>query len=155
MQALEEQNVSLMDRNQQIEDEYRKVLAFKTLMDSYKEQIAQLETKNNEILREKNKLEYEIRQMTKKMEILEAERMRDLDRIQALEENLQEAELGGKQYNVAFIKRHILIGREIGTMEQVMAKKDVSGIDDDMDLDDEPLKDSLEDSLKESNVTEL
>lgn len=43
----------------------------------------------------------------------------------------------------------------VGTMDQVIAKKDATGIDDDMELDDEPLKDSLEDSLKESNVTEL
>lgn len=85
-----------MERNQKIEDEYRNVLAFKTLMDSYKDQVATLETKNNEIMREKNKIEYELVQATKKLELMEADRERDYDRIQALEENLQEAQLGSK-----------------------------------------------------------
>lgn len=96
LQAAEEQNHLLVERNQHIEEEYRKVLAFKTLMDSYKDQVAQLETKNNELIREKNKMEYELRQFTKKIEMLEADRARDMDRIQALEENLQEVQLGGK-----------------------------------------------------------
>jgi protein HOOK3 len=96
IKALEDQNHTLMDRNQQIEDEYRKVLAFKTLMDSYKDQVAMLETKNNELIREKNKLEYELTQSTKKVEVLELDRARDSDRIQYLEDNLQEVQLGSK-----------------------------------------------------------
>lgn len=85
-----------MERNQQIENEYRKVLAFKTLMDSYKDQVAMLETKNNELLREKNRMEYDIQQMTQKIELLEADKARDSDRILALEEHLQDEQLGGK-----------------------------------------------------------
>lgn len=93
---MEEQNNQLIDRNMHIEEEYRKILAFKTLMDSYKEQIASLETQNNELMREKNKIEYELRHMTKKIELLEADKVRDSDRIQVLEENLQEVQFGGK-----------------------------------------------------------
>ncbi|KAI9253906.1 hook-related protein family, partial [Phascolomyces articulosus] len=43
IKALEDQNTSLLERSHQVEDEYRKVLSFKTLMDSYKEQVQQLE----------------------------------------------------------------------------------------------------------------
>ncbi|KAI8364260.1 HOOK protein-domain-containing protein, partial [Choanephora cucurbitarum] len=133
------QNHSLMERNQKIEDEYRNVLAFKTLMDSYKDQVATLETKNNEIMREKNKIEYELVQATKKLELMEADRERDYDRIQALEENLQEAQLG--------------IGSII---DRPSANKTTSDTDDMMEIEDEfHINDSLEDTLKESNVTEL
>ncbi|KAI7872978.1 hypothetical protein BDF14DRAFT_1716129, partial [Spinellus fusiger] len=138
VKALDEQNHSLMDRNQQIEDEYRKVLAFKTLMDSYKDQVAMLETKNNELLREKNKLEYTIQQQNKKLEFLELERARDSDRIQLLEDNLEEAQLGVNTVSPA-----------------VFRAGEVTHTSDDMDLDEDTLGDSLEDTLKESNVTEL
>ena len=40
---LENANHELVNRNHKIEDEYRNVLAFKTLMDSYKDQVANLE----------------------------------------------------------------------------------------------------------------
>ena len=96
IKAMEEQNHSLMERNTHIEEEYHKVLAFKTLMDSYKEQVANLETANKTLIRDKNKMEYELQHMSKKVEILEADRARDMDRIQVLEENLQEVQLGGK-----------------------------------------------------------
>ncbi|KAL0080668.1 HOOK protein-domain-containing protein [Phycomyces blakesleeanus] len=140
IKALDDQNHSLMDRNQQIEEEYRKVLAFKTLMDSYKDQVAALETKNNELLREKNKMEYEINQQSKKFEAFELERQRDADRIQLLEEHLEEAQLGANTLDRALFSR----GGE------------VADATDDMDLDYEDTPgDSFEESLKESNVTEL
>ncbi|KAG2229530.1 hypothetical protein INT48_006921 [Thamnidium elegans] len=134
---LETANHELINRNQDIEDQYRNVLAFKTLMDSYKDQVATLETKNNELMREKNKLDYELNQYTKKMEVLEADRARDSERIQSLEDHLQEAQLG------------------MTSVERPVLQRTVSNDTDDMELDDYNLNDSLEDSLKESNVTEL
>lgn len=97
---MDEQNHNLMERNQQIENEYRKVLAFRTLMDSYKNQVAMLETKNNELIREKNKMEYDIQQMTKKVDLLEVDKARDSERILSLEDHLQEFQLGGKHKHV-------------------------------------------------------
>lgn len=96
VKLLEDQNHNLLENNQKIEDEYRNVLAFKTLMDSYKDQVAMLETKNNELVREKNKIEYELVQQTKKNELFEADKVRDEERIQSLEDQLQEKELGSK-----------------------------------------------------------
>jgi protein HOOK3 len=85
-----------MERNQQIENEYRNVLGFRSLMDSYKDQVATLETKNNELLREKNKMDYEIQRMVKKVDLLELDKARDSERILALEDHLQDLQLGGK-----------------------------------------------------------
>ncbi|KAI8976066.1 hypothetical protein BDB01DRAFT_844557 [Pilobolus umbonatus] len=135
--AMEDQNHSLMDRNQKIEDEYRNVLAFKTLMDSYKDQVATLETKNNELVREQNRLEYELAQANRKNDLLEADRVRDSDKIQSLEDHLQEVQLGMR------------------TVEAPVTTRDAPAEVDEMDLDDFNLNDSLEDTLKESNVTEL
>lgn len=137
VKALEDQNHSLMDSNQKLEDDYRNVLAFKTLMDSYKDQVAMLETKNNELIREKNKIEYELAHYNKKMEVLEADKVRDSDRIQALEDHLQEAQLG------------------MSTVDPPTLQRATTGDTVDMEIDDYNLNDSLEDSLKESNVIEL
>lgn len=63
-------------------------------MESYKDQVAELQTQNNELIREKNRLDYELVQATKKLELMEDERLRDSDRIQLLEDHLQEAQLG-------------------------------------------------------------
>ncbi|CAO3677548.1 unnamed protein product [Umbelopsis ramanniana] len=132
IKALEDQNVLLMERNQTIEEEYRKVLAFKTLMDSYKDQVATLETKNNELIREKNKMEYEMQHMTKRVQSLEEDKANDTEQIQLLEDRLQEIEMNGEGDGHAYS----------GNAEEEM---DVDG----------SLEGNLEHSLKENNVTQL
>jgi hypothetical protein len=87
-----------MERNQTIEEEYRKVLAFKTLMDSYKDQVATLETKNNELTRAKNKMEYDMQHMTKRLQSLEEDKANDTEQIQLLEDRLQEIEMNGMSF---------------------------------------------------------
>jgi adenine specific DNA methylase Mod len=93
---LDEQNHGLMVRNQQIENEYRKVLALETLVDSYKDQVTMLETKNKELMRENKKTEYGIQQLNKRMEFLDADKLRDSEKILDLEEQVQDAQLGSK-----------------------------------------------------------
>ncbi|KAI9286976.1 hypothetical protein BC943DRAFT_275454 [Umbelopsis sp. AD052] len=129
IKALEDQNVQLMERNQTIEEEYRKVLAFKTLMDSYKDQVATLETKNNELTREKNKMEYEMQHMSKRVQSLEEDKANDTEQIQLLEDRLQEVEMNDG---------HVFSGNA----------------EEEMDVDGS-LEGNLEHSLKENNVTQL
>ncbi|KAI8372964.1 HOOK protein-domain-containing protein, partial [Radiomyces spectabilis] len=90
IKALEEQNGSLVDRNHHIEEEYRKVFVFKTLMDSYKDQVTSLEAKNSELIRETQFVEYQSQQLHQKLETLEEDRTRDADRIQSLEDHLED-----------------------------------------------------------------
>ncbi|KAI8142799.1 hypothetical protein BJV82DRAFT_516191 [Fennellomyces sp. T-0311] len=104
IKALEDQNTSLLERSHQVEDEYRKVLAFKTLMDSYKEQVQQLETSNREILKEKNRLEEELHTTTQTCQYLETDRDQKMEQVQMLEEQIREMELGGE---VAQVKQEI------------------------------------------------
>ncbi|KAL1917218.1 uncharacterized protein VTP21DRAFT_4874 [Calcarisporiella thermophila] len=95
IKTLEDQNHNLVERNQQVEDEYRKVLAFKSLMDSYKEQVATLEGKNSELTRQKNEIEFELKRVTSRLEVIHEEQAHDQETIQLLEERLKEYELGG------------------------------------------------------------
>lgn len=95
-QMLEERNHALIEHTQKLEDEYGSLIAFKSLMESYKDQVAELQTQNNELIREKNRVDYELTQATKKLDLMEDERIRDSDRIQLLEDHLQEAQFGSK-----------------------------------------------------------
>ncbi|KAF9965329.1 hypothetical protein BGZ70_005042 [Mortierella alpina] len=97
MKSIEDQNQELLERNREIEEEYRKVLAFKSLMESYKEQILTLETKNSLLAKEKNAIEYEARQQYQQFHIMEAERSRDSEQIQLLEDKVRELEFSGGQ----------------------------------------------------------
>ncbi|KAI7866471.1 hypothetical protein BDF14DRAFT_1728222 [Spinellus fusiger] len=95
IKALEDQNTSLLERSHQVEDEYRKVLAFKTLMDSYKEQVHQLEMGNREILKEKTRLDTELRGLSETCTYLENDRDRAIEQVQLLEEHIKEMEFSG------------------------------------------------------------
>ncbi|KAI1315164.1 hypothetical protein EDD11_001221 [Mortierella claussenii] len=97
MRVVEDQNQELLERNREIEEEYRKVLAFKSLMDSYKEQILTLETKNSALAKEKNRIEYEARQQNQQLQQLEADRLRDNEQMQLLEDKVRELEFSGGQ----------------------------------------------------------
>ncbi|CAO3700605.1 unnamed protein product [Rhizopus stolonifer] len=139
VKMLEERNHALIEHSQKVEDEYGSLIAFKSLMESYKDQVAELQTQNKELIREKNKTEYELTMANKKLDLMDEERLRDSDRIQLLEDNLQEAQFG--------------MGSIITDKPTV---KGVSTVDtEDMDYDDFNLNESLEDTLKETNITEL
>ncbi|KAF7728213.1 hypothetical protein EC973_006494 [Apophysomyces ossiformis] len=134
IKALEDQNTSLLERSHQVEDEYRKVLAFKTLMDSYKEQVQQLELGNRELLKEKNKLEEEVRNMAETCAYLENDRDRNVEQVQLLEEHIKELELGG------------------GTsMDKIVSHRASVVIEEGIEIN----GNSVEENLKKSNVTEL
>lgn len=64
-------------------------------MDSYKEQVQQLEMGNKEILKEKTRLEEELKSVAETCAYLESERDRNMEQVQLLEEHIKELELGG------------------------------------------------------------
>ena len=135
IKALEDQNSNLLERSHQVEDEYRKVLAFKTLMDSYKDQVQQLESSNREILKERNRLEEELKLMAESCAYLETERDRNMEQVQLLEEHIKELELGGGQ-----------------TMDKVVSHRASVVIDEDVWHED---GNTMEENMKKANVTEL
>lgn len=132
---MEDQNSSLLERSHQVEDEYRKVLAFKTLMDSYKEQVQQLEMGNREILKEKQRLEEEMRNLAENCAYLETDRDRNVEQVQLLEEHIKELELGGGT-----------------TLDKVLSHRASVVIDEGLL---EEVGNSMEENMKKANVTEL
>ena len=64
-------------------------------MESYKSQLATLESKNKDLVLEKSKVEFELNAAQSKVQSLEQEKFRDHEQISAMEERMRELELGG------------------------------------------------------------
>jgi len=92
MKTLEEQNSDLLDRHTALEDEYRKVVAFKPLMEQYKSQIATLESELSSRKRENDRLQYELDATTFKLQKAEEERDREGEELALYEERVKELE---------------------------------------------------------------
>ncbi|KDR81389.1 hypothetical protein GALMADRAFT_239256 [Galerina marginata CBS 339.88] len=93
VKALEKQNADLVDKNASLEEEYRKVAAFKPLMESYKTQILDLETKNSARSKEINSVTFELEQYRTKLKITLAERSKDAEALELYQERVRELEL--------------------------------------------------------------
>ncbi|EJD53364.1 HOOK-domain-containing protein, partial [Auricularia subglabra TFB-10046 SS5] len=93
VKALEEQNASLVDKNASLEEEFRKVAAFKPLMESYKSQIADLESKNSSRTKEIDALKYELEQSKTRLKIVSEERQKDSEALELYQERVRELEL--------------------------------------------------------------
>lgn len=104
-------------------------------MDSYKEQVQQLEQGNREILKERNKLEEEVRNMAQTCHVLEQDRDRNMEQVQLLEEQIREMELGGGT-----------------TLDEAIDRRASVVIDEDIDPDS---ANAVEENMKKANVTEM
>ncbi|KAJ7702433.1 HOOK protein-domain-containing protein [Mycena rosella] len=93
VKALEKQNADLVDKNASLEEEYRKVSAFKPLMESYKNQIAELETKHSARTQEIDALKFELGESKNKLKIAVDERARDSETLELYQERVRELEL--------------------------------------------------------------
>ncbi|KAJ3517791.1 hypothetical protein NLJ89_g265 [Agrocybe chaxingu] len=91
--ALEKQNADLVDKNASLEEEYRKVAAFKPLMESYKNQILDLESKHSARSQEIDTLNFELEQTRTKLRITLAERAKDAEALELYQERVRELEL--------------------------------------------------------------
>ena len=92
--VLEDQNRVLAEKLSNTEDEYRKIMSLKPMLESYKDQVQQLTNKMNQMTIERNKLEYDIRRYQERLTLGELEKQRDQDQIQLLEERMRELEHG-------------------------------------------------------------
>jgi protein HOOK3 len=95
LKILEQQNAELVDRNTAVEDEYKRVAHFKPLMDSYKGQIAELETKVSMLQRDLNAARYETEQTSVKLRATEEARVKEKEDLDLYQERVQELELRG------------------------------------------------------------
>ena len=94
---MEKQNADLVDKNASIEEEYRKVAAFKPLMESYKAQIAELESKVSARTKESEAFRFELEQTRVKLKIANEERAKDSETLELYQERVRELELQSHQ----------------------------------------------------------
>ena len=92
-QSLERQNADLVDKNASLEEEYRKVAAFKPLMESYKSQIAELEAKVASRTQEMETVKFQLEQTRTKFRITTEERAKDSEMLELYQERMRELEL--------------------------------------------------------------
>jgi len=92
-QSLESQNADLVDKNASIEEEYRKVAAFKPLMESYKNQIADLESKVASRNKAYETALFDLEQTRTKLRITQEERAKDSETLELYQERVRELEL--------------------------------------------------------------
>lgn len=95
MQSLEKQNADLVDKNAALEEDYRKVVAFRPLMDTYKGQIAELEARTSQNAVELDNVRFELEQTKSKLRGVEAEKARDAETLELYQERVRELELAG------------------------------------------------------------
>ncbi|KIO13170.1 hypothetical protein M404DRAFT_12217 [Pisolithus tinctorius Marx 270] len=93
VKSLERQNADLVDKNASLEEEYRKVAAFKPLMESYKNQISELEAKVAGRTQEVETIKFELEQTRTKLKITSEERAKDSEMLELYQERLRELEL--------------------------------------------------------------
>lgn len=140
---MEAQNSELVDRNAALEDEYKRVAHFKPLMDSYKSQIAELETKNSTLHRDLNSARYETEQITTKLRATEDARTKEKEEMELYHERIQELELGG-----AIGKRQGTRAGDVNGAEGLAANNEEFSEDDAAD-------ENLEDALSGTTMTGL
>ncbi|KAF5324552.1 hypothetical protein D9611_004474 [Ephemerocybe angulata] len=93
LKAIEQQNSDLVNKNAALEEDYRKVAAFKPLMESYKSQISDLESKNSSRNQEMETLRFELDQTKTKLKIAQEERLKDAESLELYQERVRELEL--------------------------------------------------------------
>lgn len=92
MQTLEEQNLSLLEKNAQIEEESTKYSSSHQLLQSYKSQLSTLESKTKTLTKENESLKFDLKQLENRLKISEEEREKEGEALTLFEERVKELE---------------------------------------------------------------
>ncbi|KAI0306709.1 HOOK protein-domain-containing protein [Multifurca ochricompacta] len=146
VKSLEKQNADLVDKNASLEEEYRKVAAYKPLMESYKNQIADLESKAASRSKAYETALFELEQTRTKLRITEEERAKDSEALELYQERVRELELSSHRPMTSDqSKRQSSQSAEPGVLDQG---------DEDEDLS-KRLVGELDDALAGTTMTDL
>lgn len=158
LQALEKQNADLVDQNASLEEEYRKVAAFKPLMDSYKTQIAELEAKGSTRTKELDTVRFELEQTKTKLKINMEDRAKDSETLELYQERVRELELMSQRPTAASRNRATPSESTEGNMTE-FTEAELTGetipIGNDEDDDVQGLSDELDSALTGTTMTDL
>lgn len=83
----------MVDKNASLEEDYRKVSSFKPLLESYKYQISDLETRSSAKSKEIDTLKFELEQARNLLKISADERQKDNEALELFQERVRELEL--------------------------------------------------------------
>jgi protein HOOK3 len=117
------QNASLVDKNAALEEEYRKVSAFRPLMDSYKTQIAELENKAASKTKDLERIRFELEQAQTRLNVLAQERAQDIEALELYQERVKELELSDPRAR-SRARRNTAEGGPLGEMVDVDLAED-------------------------------
>ncbi|KAI1790752.1 HOOK-domain-containing protein [Ganoderma leucocontextum] len=157
VKALEKQNADLVDKNAALEDEYRKVAAFKPLMESYKSQIAELETKTSARSKEIDALKFELDQTKTKLKVAQEERARDSETLELYQERVRELELTSQRPVAASRTRPQPNGEPTGNMNEFTEAELLGNGEAPADVDDDVagLGEELDTAITGTTMTDL
>ncbi|KAL9935519.1 hypothetical protein V8E36_005867 [Tilletia maclaganii] len=157
VKQLEEENSSLVNRNKSLEDEWKRVSNFKPLMDSYKSQIHDLESKSSNLQRDLNAAKYESDQLKEKLIAAEEVRDREKEERELLEQRLEEVELRNSAGGRAKTTRSAAANDADGaTIAEGATGADTTALEDtSRSFAADDLGDELEDALDGTSVTDL
>lgn len=134
-----------MDKNASLEEEYRKVAAFKPLMESYKSQITDLESKAASRNKAHETALFELEQTRTKLRITEEGRAKDSEALELYQERVRELELSSHRPIADQSKRQSSQDTESSTFDRG---------DEDEDLFNR-LGGELDDALTGTTMTDL
>jgi protein HOOK3 len=137
LKLVESQYAELIDRNATVEDEYKRVASFKPLMESYKEQISELEAKASTLQRDLNAARYEKDEIVVKLRATEEARASEKEEMDLYQERIQELELSS-----GIGKRRKGADGDVNGVEGLAANNEMASSEDD-DITDENIDDAL------------
>lgn len=144
-----------MDKNASLEEEYRKVAAFKPLMESYKNQIADLETKTSLRTQEIESLKFELDQSRTKLKITLEERSKDAEALELYQERVRELELIANSHPIGLKVTHSTKQSDEFTEADLLAGTDDVGVDAIDDHAEQGLGGELDDAIAGTTMTDL
>ena len=142
-----------MDKNASLEEEYRKVSAFRPLMESYKTQIADLESKGSARTKEMDALKFELDQARTRLRITVEERGKDSEALELYQERVRELELTStRRPRAKSTSSANANGQARGHSD--MTEGELLGEDDDV-ADGQGLGGELDDAITGTTMTDL
>lgn len=154
---MEKQNADLVDKNAALEEEYRKVAAFKPLMESYKSQIAELETKTSSRSKEIDALKFELDQTKTKLKVTQEERAKDSETLELYQERVRELELTSQRPVAASRARPQADSEPTGNMSEFSEAELLGNGEATPDVDDDVagLGEELDTAIAGTTMTDL
>lgn len=131
LKALEEENLALLDKNTALEADLQNSAHYKTLIDSHKSTIASLETKAQDLAKDKEALQLTLETNKAQITVLQEERSSHLEKVALLEERVKQLEAG---YPNARKKRPTLSSdADTASSEDEESNNDLSGVANEID----------------------